>query len=172
MCRAGTVNCATGETGRDTRKAPEQYLYQHPRVWNALYMLAIFLLTLLLNACAVSGESPPTHGAAFEIVGVRIFNQLESSIADAQILVLQTGSFVSCSSIQPATSCSTSFPGREYGGGPMRVTWKEQGLPQATDDFALKTEAFATSARPLWVEVVIFAPGQAGARLVQRDPGQ
>jgi len=104
--------------------------------------------------------------------GVRIFNQMELGVTDAQILVLQTGGFVSCGNILPATSCSTAFPGREYVGGSMRITWREQGLPQATADFTLKTQAFADAGEALWIEVVIFAPGQAGARLIRHGPAQ
>jgi hypothetical protein len=119
-----------------------------------------------------SPGSNPRNTSSVEIGGVRIFNQLELGVKDAQILVLQTGGFVSCGNILPATSCSTTFPGREYAGGSMRITWTEQGLPQATADFTLKTEAFADVSKALWIEVVIFAPGQAGARLVRHDPAQ
>jgi len=101
-----------------------------------------------------------------EIGGVRIANQMRQGVTDAQILVLQSGNFVSCGNIFPGTTCSTSFPDRVYEGGPLRITWKERGLAKATPDFALKTAGFVGLGKSLWIEVVIFAPGQAGAKLV------
>lgn len=131
------------------------------------------LCLVLLGACAAKGNAPgPAYGnpsGGVEIGGVRIVNQLKQGVTEARILVLQSGNFVSCGNILPGTVCSTSFPGRAYEGGQLRITWKERGVAKATPDFVLKTKAFSGLGKALWIEVVIFAPGQAGAKLVLNE---
>jgi hypothetical protein len=124
------------------------------------------LCTCLLAACAASGKVPEEGVGPVEISGVRIANELKYGVTDAQILILKSGNFVSCGNILSGTTCFTSFPGRVYEGGKLRITWKERGVAKVTPDFALKTEAFSGMGKALWVDVLIFAPGEAGAKLI------
>ena len=124
---------------------------------------------VLVSACGTSpGNSEPSP-PAYEIDGIRIRNELNTDVTDVQTLVPRTGDFVSCGTVLAGTSCSTSFPGRAYRGNPVQITWKEQGQQQGTAEFTLDRPETLDPAVPAWIEVVIFSPGQAGARMVQ-DP--
>jgi len=48
------------------------------------------------------------------------------------------------------------------------VRWTEYGEAQATDEFVLDPLEAPARADGLWLEVVVFAHGQAGARLISR----
>jgi len=133
-------------------------------------LASLVIWTLLAAACTTTAPVRTPHGPAVEIDGVKISNRLRSMVTDVELLALSSGDFVSCGSILPDTSCSTSFPGKSYSGGKMRISWKEQGVPKSTGDFVLDTGQFRDRPQALWVEVIVFAPGQAGARLVQQ-PG-
>jgi hypothetical protein len=106
----------------------------------------------------------------FEIAGIEIRNDLEYPVTEVQVLVPDTGEFVSCGSVFARTSCAAAFPLREYRANALRITWKEHGQLRSVDDFVLQAPAALDAGRPVWVQVVIFAPGQAGARLLrERD---
>ncbi len=132
-----------------------------------LIPLAACALMLLLGACSIPSKQASNATPAIAIAGVQIINNLSITVTDVQILVPLTGNFVSCGTILRHTACSTSFPGRQYERSPVRVSWKEQGHAQATGNFVIDRPASLDLARPMWIEVVIFAPGQAGAKLVQ-----
>ena len=56
----------------------------------------------------------------------------------------------------------------DYRRNPILVTWREHGEAQATDEFTVDLPAGAGRDDSFWLEVVIYAPGLAGARFVQR----
>jgi len=130
-------------------------------------LLATCLVALLLCACSTDVKHAGKTVPGIAIDGVKIINQLSITVTDVQILVPLTGSFVSCGTILRHTSCSTSFPGRQYEHSPVQVSWKEQGQAHTTGNFVIQVPANLDLARPMWIEVVIFAPGEAGAKMVQ-----
>lgn len=132
-----------------------------------LRLLATCLCALVLWACAAESKHAGKTAPGIAIEGIKIINQLGATVTDVQILVPLTGNFVSCGTIVRHTSCSTSFPGRQYERSPVQVSWKEQGQAHATGNFVIQPPANLDLARPMWIEVVIFAPGQAGAKMVQ-----
>jgi hypothetical protein len=136
----------------------------------ALASLVAFCSVLLLAACASPSSRPGGTGPVIAIDGVRIINKLAITVTDVQILVPATGNFVTCGAILRNTACSTSFPDRQYERKPVQVSWKEQGQAHATPNFVIEPPANLDPARPVWIEVVIFAPGQAGAKLIQQPP--
>jgi hypothetical protein len=123
-------------------------------------------IALFHSACSVPETAPSVPGG-IEIEGVVIRNQLAFAVTDAGILALSTGNFVSCGNITARTACSTGFPNRNYSSGKLVVRWRERGVDQSTDEFELQIEGDIDAHRPAWIEVVIFSPGEAGARLVQ-----
>ena len=127
-----------------------------------------WLCALILGGCSATGqapEKPPAAGIAIE--GMLIRNELAYPVTDVMIDVPATGAFAGCGNILPRSECSTSFQHVDYPGHAMVVSWKEYGAPQKTPEFLLKIPAGLDSARPVRLEVVIFAQGQAGATLVQ-----
>ena len=126
-----------------------------------------FIFMTSCNSVNRTGKSLVNSGPAFEIDSIEIRNELETIVTDVQILVPQTGDFVGCGTILANTSCSTTFPGRTYQGNPVKVSWKEQGQNHATNDFVIKPPAALDTSKPTRILVLIFAPGQAGAKLVQ-----
>lgn len=128
----------------------------------------IGLLVLLATACSTTGEKSGAPVSGIEIDGVEIVNELGYEITDVQILVPRTGAFVGCGTVLGRTSCSTSFPGRAYQQNKVQVSWKERGQPHTTGDFEISLPADVRNSHQFWIEVVIFAPGQAGARLIRK----
>jgi hypothetical protein len=105
-------------------------------------------------------------GPALQIAGVEIFNALPYSVQDVSILAPLTGDFVSCGQILPNSSCSTSFPARDYRENPVQVSWKEHGQPHSTPEFKLDAPDSARDGQSAFIKVEVFAAGEAGARLI------
>lgn len=129
---------------------------------NVLLILALCSLA----ACSSVPESAPKP-VGVEVDAVTIINQLAISITDVQVLAPVSGNFVSCGNIIGRSACSTGFPNNYYSSNPVIVSWKEQGQPQSTDEFVVKIGSDIDINRPAQLEVFIFSPGQAGAKLVQ-----
>ena len=131
----------------------------------ALLMPAV----LLAASCASTGpETPRPEDTGVDIAGVIFQNSLMHSVTDALVHVPATGRFASCGNILPRSECSTSFPAVGYRRNGIIVTWKEHGETKATDEFTVKLPQGAGEGDSFWLEVVIYAPGLAGARVVQR----
>ena len=121
----------------------------------------------LLCACAGEAVAPRTLSEPLNIEGIVISNHLAYTVRDVLVEVPATGRFAGCGNILPRTRCQTSFPAQQYGGHELRVSWTEHGEPQSTEPFSVKRPEGAGPQAPFWLEVEVFAPGQAGARLVQ-----
>lgn len=135
-------------------------------------LLLLCVACALCASCAASGTTErEAQPRLFEIAGVEIRNELQFRVTDARVLVPRTGEFVSCGTVFPGTACSAAFPQRDYRGDPLSVTWQERGEPQSVEDFVLEVPAGLDTARPVWLQVVIFSPGNAGARLLSEPQG-
>lgn len=122
---------------------------------------------LMLTACATQGtRQERIAGPALQIAGVEIYNGLPYSVHDVSILATSSGDFVSCGQILPDTSCSTTFPVRDYREDPVQVSWTEQGEPHSTKPFKLSPPANAKAGQEAYIRVEVFASGQAGAKLL------
>jgi hypothetical protein len=127
------------------------------------------LLGALLAACGAAPK-PQESPVLAQAAGIVIRNELAYPVHDVLIEVPATGGFAGCGMILRRSQCSTSFPAAAYRGEGMIVRWTEYGEAHATDEFVLDLPTAADPDEALWVEVVIFASGQAGARLVS-GPG-
>ena len=103
-----------------------------------------------------------------DIAGIVFQNALSYTVTDVTVQVPATGGFASCGNILPRSECSTSFPSVDYRRNPILVTWRERGEAKGTDEFTVELPVDAGRGDALWLEVVIYAPGLAGARLLQR----
>jgi hypothetical protein len=136
--------------------------------------LAVFIgLCVLLSACAAA---PPDKrqfsGQSIVISGVVIRNELLYPVTDVMIEVPATGAFAGCGTILPGTACSNMFQGVYDRANAVLIRWKEHGQPQQTDEFTVQLPDSAVPGSEFVVEVIIFAPGQAGARLAETNPEQ
>ncbi len=125
------------------------------------------ILGVLLSACAPV-EVPPPGTNGVQIDGLMIRNQLAYAVTEVQILALSIGNFVSCGNILAKTACSTGFPNRYYNQGKLVVSWKERAVPQSSKEFVVEIDETINTGQPAWIEVIIFSPGEAGARFVQK----
>ena len=129
---------------------------------------AALLLGGCLAACAVSGEPRGADDeAAIAIDGVVIRNQLAYAVTDVMIEVPATGAFAGCGTVLQRSECSNRFGAIDYRAHPMQVSWREHGQRQTTGEFEPERPDDLQPGRPARVEIIIFSPGQAGARLVQ-----
>lgn len=132
------------------------------------WCLSAVALSGILVACAGTEESPhPAAGTGVVMSGIIIRNSLAFPVTDVMVQAPATGRFAGCGNIQPRTACKTSFPAIGYRDSALIVTWRERGEPQATDEFAVKLPDSAQSGDSLWLEVIIYSAGLAGAKLVQ-----
>ncbi len=122
---------------------------------------------IFITACS-SGQAVKTRitGPVLQISGVEIHNALPYSVQDVIILAPATGDFVSCGQILPESSCSTSFPARDYRENPLQVKWKEYGQLHSTSEFKLAAPQSARDGQSAYIRVDVFAAGEAGATLV------
>lgn len=129
-------------------------------------LMAVIGLALLTACSTGQVRKSAVGGPSLQIGGVEIYNGLAYPIKDVVILVPATGEYVSCGNILPESSCSTSFPARDYRDTPVKVSWKEQGQPHQTPEFKLEAPATATEGENAYIRVEVFASGQAGAKLM------
>ena len=128
----------------------------------------VILLALALSACSMT----PTSGNApvvARIEGIVIRNELPLPIHGVMVEVPATGGFAGCGMILRRSQCATSFPAAEYRGQAIVVRWTEYGEPHDTGEVVPESPGDGGVAPNAWVEVTIFASGQAGVRLVS-DP--
>jgi hypothetical protein len=130
-----------------------------------LYLGAFLLLTL--QSCVVASVQDPVSPIGVSIAGMVIRNELLYPVTDVMINVPATGAFAGCGNIMPRSECRTSFETVDYSGNPMVVSWKEYGQPQTTGDFVVEPGEGIHSFGPAWLEVTIFAAGQAGAKFIR-----
>ncbi len=104
-----------------------------------------------------------------QITGIEIHNALPYIVHDVTILVPVSGDYVSCGQILPDSSCSTSFPVRDYRETAVQISWKEHGEPQSTAPFILKAPIDANNGEQAYIRVEVFGKGQAGAELLLLD---
>jgi len=129
-------------------------------------------LAVSLPACV---NDPARDGVAgrqpLVITGVVIRNELPYTVNDVMIEAPASGSFAGCGSIVPRSECSNTFQGVDYQANPVVIHWKEHGQPHRTDEFRISLPEAPVPGRSFVIEVIVFAPGQAGARLVDAAPG-
>ena len=129
-------------------------------------LLMLVFCVLFLSACSTSGS---LGGSALQIDGMRIENQTNMHISAVRLLVPATGGFVSCGNIAQHSMCSTTFPETTYTGNPIEITWSQGDQIYSTGRFTLTLPADLKKNIPAMVQVVIAAPGSAGALLIQRE---
>lgn len=127
------------------------------------------LAAALLPGCAVprSGVGKPV-GPVLAIDGIVIRNELVYPVTDVMIEVPATGAFAGCGNVLPRTACANAFPGVDYRSNAVLVRWREHGIAHSTGEFVIEIPDTLRPGEGAVVEVVIFAPGEAGARLIQR----
>ncbi len=121
----------------------------------------------LLSACSPVTVSEINPLPALSIAGMIIRNDLLYPVTEVMIQVPETGDFAGCGNILPESDCRTSFQTVDYSGNAMVVSWKEYGQEHSTREFVVEPGRDIDASKPAWLEVTIFAAGQAGARFVQ-----
>ena len=129
--------------------------------------LPALLLSLLAAGCAAPGQVRETQQPSVTIDGLTIRNELAYPVTDVMIEVPATGAFAGCGTVLPRTECSNRFEQLDYQAHAVRIRWREHGREQSTSEFVIDVPAGLEPQRPARVEVILFSPGQAGARLVQ-----
>lgn len=120
------------------------------------------VVVLLMAACAPLRDVA-TQAAVAEIDGIVIRNELAYPVHDVMIEVPATGGYAGCGMILRRSRCSTTFSSTAYRREALAIRWTEYGEAHVIDDVVLDPPAGASR---VWLEVTIFARGQAGARLV------
>ncbi len=100
------------------------------------------------------------------IEGIEIRNSLSWSVTDVMVEVPATGRFAGCGNLMARSSCRTSFEEVDYRANPIVIRWRERGQPHQTGEFVVQVPEGMRPGQLAWIEVIIFAPGQAGAKLV------
>lgn len=134
------------------------------------HRLALLCLSfpILLQACATTSDrqdAPEPTGIIIQ--GVVIRNELPFQVTDVMFLVPATGNFAGCGTLLAHSECSISIEAVDYYANPVMISWKEYGQPQQTDEFVIRVPEDLEQGRPARLEAIIFARGQAGAKLSQ-----
>ena len=143
---------------------------------NVIGPLAVALaagLFALLSACAAAVPSEGSESKrAIVVAGLVIRNELAYPVTDVMIEAPATGDFAGCGTVLPRTECRNEFQHVDYRGNAVLVRWKEHGQPYQTDEFIINPPPDAEPGDEFRIEVIVFAPGQAGARLSEAEPGE
>ena len=131
------------------------------------HSIAIALLGMLTAWGGGAQQMPSVKVSGIDIAGIIIRNALNYPVTDVVVEVPATGRFVGCGNILPRTECKTSFPKVDYRKNGIQVTWSERGESKATDEFVVEAPVWSKAGDSLWLEVIIYSTGLAGARLVQ-----
>lgn len=130
------------------------------------------LCLAVLSACATDPTRDPRPAIPGILVeGFAIRNDLPYTLNDLIIEIPATGAFAGCGTIPPRSECSNTFEHVDYRGHAAIIRWTEHGEPQRTDEFVLDLPEGVLPGDVLVLEIVVFAPGQAGARLRERRSG-
>jgi hypothetical protein len=129
---------------------------------------SLVLITAMLNACvSATPVQEPTGPTGIVLEGIVIRNELLYPVKDVMINVPATGAFAGCGNIMPRSECRTRFEAVDYAGNALVVSWKEYGKPHTTGEFDIDIPQHLDPGIPAWLEVIVFAKGQAGAKLIQ-----
>jgi len=123
-------------------------------------------MTLLQACTSLPAPEPTPEVPAIVISGIEIRNELPYPVTDVMIRVPATGGFAGCGNILPRSQCVNRFENIDYRSDAVVITWKERGQPQETGEFRITRPEAAEPAAAFRVQVILFAPGEAGARLV------
>ncbi len=130
--------------------------------------LAALAMAFLLSACAATPQSnAPGTRSGVQVAGFLIRNALVYTVHDVMVEVPATGGFAGCGQIMPRTECRSAIAAVDYRQHEIVVSWREHGEAQATDPFIVELPTGLGPEDTVWLEVVIYAPGLAGARFVQ-----
>lgn len=128
--------------------------------------ITIFVLTLLQGCSSVRTNDLPGEESGISIDGIIISNRLLYPITDVMITVPATGGFAGCGNILGRSDCRTTFPAAAYRKNAIQVSWKEYGEPHQTAEFVVSVPEDMVKGSDAWLEVIVFASGQAGAKLI------
>jgi hypothetical protein len=130
--------------------------------------LCLCLCMALIASCSSSSQGRrQTTSSGISIEGIIIRNELAFPVTDVMVRVPATGAFAGCGNVMARSSCQTSFEAVDYEANALVISWSEYGQPHQTGEFVIKLSEQLDSNRPAWLEVRIFAMGQAGAQLIQ-----
>ena len=124
----------------------------------------------LLPACAAPPErAEEVGGPAILVSGLEIRNDLPYPVDNVMIRVPATGAFAGCGSILSQSVCANRFEDIDYRNHPVSISWSERGQHHTTGEFRIERPEHRGPDTEYRVLVVVFAPGQAGARYVPAD---
>ena len=121
----------------------------------------------ILGACAVRpAPAPPADPPAITVGGLEIRNDLPYPVTDVMIRIPATGGFAGCGVILPRSGCVNRFENFDYRDHEVSISWSERGQAHKTAEFRIERPKQINPEAVYRVQVIVFAPGEAGARLV------
>lgn len=121
---------------------------------------------VLLTGCALSTSEDEAPTLIAIVDGVVLKNRTRAVMLDAQVLVPETGAFVSCGRILPLSDCATRFPEREYRGQAVVVSWTAVHQAHEVGPIDIEVPEGMPLGSSAWIEVHLGPGGGARARLV------
>ena len=132
-----------------------------------LVRFAVALSAAILGmAACVPARDTGFRSPVAEVDGIEIRNELAYPVPDVMIEIPATGGYAGCGMILRQSRCATTFPSAAYRREALVIRWTEHGEPYEIADVVLDPPEGTGRAPRARLEVTIFAPGQAGARLV------
>ncbi|MDT8319259.1 MAG: hypothetical protein RQ826_01895 [Xanthomonadales bacterium] len=135
--------------------------------WNPAAWMVVVALSATVACGELRKEPEELSSEIVAVQGVVIRNQLPYQVSGVQILATRTGRFVGCGLIMSGTFCRMAFDAQALYGSDIIVSWEEHGKPHSSGEVQIEQPANLVPDKAAWVEVLIFAPGQVGARLIQ-----
>ena len=129
----------------------------------------LFCIGLILGLSACGGM--PTSKSV-TVAGLLFYNNSDTPIHNAKLSVTTTHGLVACGVILPRTTCSTTFPLRQYQGNPVVVSWEHAGRSWTSGEFRVPLPDDPVAATPTMAVITLGERGAINAKLVPRATTQ
>ena len=154
----GNVFCAV--CSRASPGLPEKEKEKGIDMWRQ--PLLIFVAIVLLSGCVLIEKAP-----YLRVTRVRFENASYYPITNIRLRVDSIKEVVSCSELLSTNDCYTDFPGQEYLGNPIIISWEQNGRSWTTGEIFAEMPQKMTKDAPLTCAVIIGNQGSYKAHFAQ-----
>lgn len=124
-------------------------------------LVALYVI-VLLSSCAFMEKTE-----SFKVVGVRFENASYYPVTNIRLKVDSIKEVVSCRELLVANDCYADFPGQEYIGSPIIISWEQNGKSWTTGEISAEMPKTMNRDAPLTCSVIIGNQGSYNTHFVQ-----
>jgi len=125
-------------------------------------LLLLLAVTIFLPGCALFEKTEP-----LAVTRVRFENASYYPVTNIRLKVESIKEVVFCPEIRVANDCYTDFPGQEYGGNTIIISWEQNGKSWTTGEISAEMPKTVKRDVPLTCSVIIGNQGSYNTHFAQ-----